>query len=58
VNARDGGEGQAFAKRQKVKAYPTILVFSSSGKLIQRQVGAFDTGEHFVGWLRGATGRR
>lgn len=53
---KDGGEGQAFAKKQKVKAYPSIFVFAPDGKLIRKQVGAFTGSADFLGWL--STARR
>jgi thiol:disulfide interchange protein len=58
INPKDGGEGQEFARRQKVKAYPTIFVFSATGKLLQKQVGAFEGPVDFVSWLRSATAHR
>lgn len=58
IDPKDGGEGAAFAKKQKIKAYPTIFVFSPSGKLLQKQVGAFDSGPNFAAWLRTAAARR
>lgn len=55
---RDGAEGQQFAKKQKVNAYPTIFVFSANGKLIRKQVGAFDGPSPFLAWLHTASARR
>jgi thiol:disulfide interchange protein len=54
IDPKDHAEGEAFAKKEKVKAYPTIFVFSSGGKLLRKQVGAFDTGNSFVAWIREA----
>lgn len=39
------GEGPAFAKRNKVNAYPTLLYFSSDGNMIHKGVGARDATE-------------
>ncbi len=57
LDPRDGAEGQQFARKQKVKAYPTIFVFSADGKLIRKQVGAFDGPSPFLAWLRTAAAR-
>ncbi len=55
INPKDGAEGQTFAQKQKVKAYPTIFVFSANGKLLKKQVGAFDSGGSFANWVRSAS---
>ena len=52
---KDGAEGQAFAKKQKVKAYPAFFVFGPDGKLLRKQIGAFDGPSDFLAWVRAAT---
>lgn len=35
------GEGKAFAKKYKVRSYPTLLYFNSAGKMVHKIVGAY-----------------
>jgi thiol:disulfide interchange protein len=53
IDPKDGGAGQTFAKKQKVKAYPTFFVFTPDGKLVRKQVGAFDRPSDFIAWVQG-----
>ncbi|HEY9714998.1 MAG TPA: thioredoxin fold domain-containing protein [Chroococcales cyanobacterium] len=39
ANAEDGGLGQQIAENNDVHAYPTGLVFNTSGKMVKRIVG-------------------
>lgn len=45
------GEGPKIAQQYQVEAYPTILFFSSEGKLVGRQVGAQDP-EAFINTMK------
>lgn len=58
VNAEDGGEGTAFARKAGVRGFPTLLVYSSDGKLLGRNVGAFRNPGAFLDWLVAAARRR
>lgn len=51
LNAEDGAEGTRFARATGVRGYPTTLVFTSDGKLVARQAGAFRRAQEFLGWL-------
>jgi thiol:disulfide interchange protein len=55
---KDGAEGQAFAKKLKVKAFPAFFVFGPDGKLLRKQIGAFDGPTDFIAWVRGAVPAR
>lgn len=35
------GEGKAFAKKYKVRAYPTLLYFNPKGEIVHKTVGAY-----------------
>ena len=35
------GEGKAFAKKYKVRSYPTLLYFNPKGEIVHRTVGAY-----------------
>lgn len=50
------GEGPELAKRLKVKAYPTFVMFDSDGKEIGRLVGGMKTAEEFVEAVKNAVG--
>lgn len=39
VDAEDGGPGQMLSKQYQVGAYPTVLVFSPTGRLIGKHQG-------------------
>jgi thiol:disulfide interchange protein len=58
VDAEDGGEGEAFARRAGVQGYPTLLVYSHDGHLIGKQVGAFRAPNDFLTWLRATSEHR
>jgi thioredoxin-related protein len=51
INAEDGGAGTSFARAVGVRSFPTLLVYSSDGKLIGRQIGAFRRASDFLDWL-------
>jgi thiol-disulfide isomerase/thioredoxin len=50
------GEGPDLAKRLKVRAYPTFVMFDSDGKEIGRLVGGMKTAEEFVEAVKNAVG--
>lgn len=58
LNAEDGREGTAFARQNGVRGYPTLFVYSKSGKLIGRQVGAILKPNDFLHWIEAASRRR
>lgn len=50
------GEGIELAKKLAVKAYPTFVMFDSTGKEIGRLVGGMKTAEEFVAAVKEAVG--
>lgn len=50
------GEGPELAKRLKVRAYPTFVMFDGDGKEIGRLVGGMKTAEEFVEAVKNAVG--
>ena len=52
LDAEDGAEGTKFARQNGVNGYPGLLVFSSDGTLIDKQLGAFRDPRQFMAWLR------
>lgn len=50
------GEGPELAKRLKVRAYPTFVMFNGDGKEIGRLVGGMKTAEEFVEAVKNAVG--
>jgi thiol:disulfide interchange protein len=54
IDPKDGAEGQALAKKLKVKAYPALFIFRPDGKLLRKQIGAFDGPADFLAWVRAA----
>jgi hypothetical protein len=52
LDAEDGGEGERFAQANGVRGYPTLMVFSSDGRLITQQAGAFRQSSDFLSWIR------
>jgi thiol:disulfide interchange protein len=56
-NAEDGRDGQAFARQMGVKKFPTLFVFRSDGKLLEKRVGAFKRSRDFLNWVAKARAR-
>lgn len=50
------GEGPELAKRLKVRAYPTFVMFDGDGKEIGRMVGGLPNGDEFVTAVKAAIG--
>jgi len=51
------GDGPAFAREYKIKAYPTLLVIDAEGKEVERVVGAPKM-EQFLAFGRSAAGKQ
>lgn len=47
INAEDGGEGQAFAQKQGITAFPTSVFLDSQGRILSQLVG-FKPAEAFL----------
>ncbi len=57
LNAEDGGKGEAFAKKNGISGFPTLLIYSSDGKQLANQPGAFRQASEFVTWFNAAAAR-
>ena len=51
LDAEDLREGETFARSAGVRAYPTLLVYASDGRLIGRMDGAFRRPADMLKWL-------
>ena len=58
IDAEDNAEGTAFARKNGVRGFPTLMVFSSDGQLIDKQSGAFRNPADFVNWLEASASSR
>lgn len=54
LDAEDGGQGEEFAKRMRVKGFPTTIILSSEGKRLKTVSGFLGTPERFIQFVKSA----
>jgi thiol:disulfide interchange protein len=58
IDAEDGGQGEAFANRMGVRAYPTTIILDSDGSRIALQKGFIPSSEKFIQFVEQARARK
>ena len=57
LDAEDGGKGEAFARRNGVRGYPTLIIMSGDQQPLASQPGAFRQPGDFMRWFEAAASR-
>ncbi|HEY7546319.1 MAG TPA: thioredoxin fold domain-containing protein [Blastocatellia bacterium] len=58
IDAEDGGQGEAFADRMGVRAYPTTIILDSDGSRITQHKGFIPSSDQFIQFVEGARARK
>jgi thiol:disulfide interchange protein len=57
LDAEDGGEGQRFAARMRVRGYPTTIILDEDGEPLAAKSGYIDTPQKFLTFVETARQR-
>jgi thiol:disulfide interchange protein len=57
INAEDGGEGQQFARKMRVRGYPTTIILDGQGKVLSVAQGYIASSKDFGEFVEDARGR-
>jgi thiol-disulfide isomerase/thioredoxin len=58
IDAEDGGQGEAFANRMGVRAYPTTIILDSDGAQITSKKGFISSSQQFIRFVEDARTRK
>ncbi len=58
IDAEDGGQGQAFARKMNVRAYPTTIILDSDGTKITLERGFIPSSDKFIQLVEDARARK
>lgn len=57
INAEDGAEGQQFARKMRVRGYPTTIILDGQGKVLSVAQGYIASSKDFGEFVEDARGR-
>ncbi len=58
IDAEDGGQGEAFAHKMGVRAYPTTIILDSDGARITQEKGFIPSSDRFIQFVEEARARK
>ncbi|HYM01259.1 MAG TPA: thioredoxin family protein, partial [Blastocatellia bacterium] len=57
LNAEDRGEGQQFARQNRVNAFPTTIILDHKGSVINTVKGYIDSSQRFISMVERSKSR-